>query len=128
MNRPKQAQAKNEKEKEARVPNFQGLQRKSIKSSTSSIGIDQHQKKFYDHLNEREQTDTHPIFEEIEEFEDHTHQKDFEATYEEEDFAATHEDEEEDTPKAPTSKVHSPIPDQVEPDTQKSKRQIKKFK
>jgi hypothetical protein len=80
MNRTKKAQAENEKEMEARVPNFQGLQRKSRKSSTFSIVIDQHEKKFYDHLKEREQRDKHPIFEEIE---DHTHQKDFEATYEE---------------------------------------------
>ena len=117
MNRIKQVQAENEKEKEARVPNFQGLQRKSRKSSTSSIGIDQHQKKFYDHLNEREQRDKHPIFEDIEEIEDHTHQKDFEATYEEEDFAATHEDEEEDNSESLATKVNSPIPYQVKQDT-----------
>ena len=53
MNRTKQVQEENEKEKEARVPNFHGLQRKSRKSSTSSIGIDQHQKKFCDHLIEK---------------------------------------------------------------------------
>ena len=54
MDKAKQVKTENEKSKEARVPNFQGLQRKSRKYSTSSIGIDQHQNKFYDHLNERE--------------------------------------------------------------------------
>ena len=113
MDKAKQVQTKNEKAKEARVPNFKGLQRKYQKYSNSSIGIDQHQKKFYDHLNEREQRDKHSIFEEIEEIEDHAYQKDFETSYEE-DFATTYEDEEEDIPEAPAAKANSPIPDQVE--------------
>ena len=90
MNRRKQVQVENEKEKEASVPNFQGLQRKSRKYSTSSIGIDQHQNKFYDHLIEKEERDKHPIFEENE---DHINQGDFEGTYKEEDFVTTHEHE-----------------------------------
>ena len=53
MNRTKKVQEENETEKEAQVPSFKGLQRKSRKSSTSSIGIDQYQKKFYDHLLEK---------------------------------------------------------------------------
>ena len=53
MNRTKKVQEENEKEKEARVPSFQGLQRKFRKSSTSSIGIDQYQKIFYDCLLEK---------------------------------------------------------------------------
>ena len=128
MNRTKKVQEGNEKEKEAQVPNFQGLQRKYRKYSTSSIGIDQHQKKFYDHLIEKEQRDKHHIFEEIEEIEDHTNQKDFEATYEEEDFATTLEHEDEDTREVLVVEVHSPILDQVEQDTHKSKRKIKKLK
>ena len=61
MDKSKQVQSVNEKAKEARVPNFQGLQRKSQKSSNSSIGIDQNQKKFYDYINEREQRDKNPV-------------------------------------------------------------------
>ena len=128
MNMTKQVQAEKEKEKEARVPNFQGLQRKSRKSSTSSIGIDQDQNKFHDHLIEKEQRDKHPIFEEIEEIEYHTNQKDFDTTYTEEYFVATHEHEDEDTPEILAAKVHSPILEQVVEDTQKSKRKIKKLK
>ena len=55
MNKTKRIQEENEKEKEARALIFRGLQRKSRKSSNSSIGIDPHQKKFYDHLLEKEQ-------------------------------------------------------------------------
>ena len=40
MNKTKKIQEENEKEKEAQVPSFKGLERKSRKSSTSSIGID----------------------------------------------------------------------------------------
>ena len=116
MNRTKQVQAKNEKEKEARVPNFQGLQRKSRKYSTSSMGIDQYQKRFYDHLFEKEQRDKHPIFEENE---DHTNQEDFVDTYEQEDEV---------TPKVPAAEVHSPISDPVVEDAHKSKKKIKKLK
>ena len=62
LNRKKKVQ----EEKEYRVPSFKGLQRKSRKSSTSSIGIDQYQKMFYGHLLEKEKKDKTPIFEEIE--------------------------------------------------------------
>ena len=56
------------------MPNFQGLQRKSQKSSNSSIGIDPNQKKLYDYINEREERDKNPIFEEIEDVENPTYQ------------------------------------------------------
>lgn len=69
MNMTQKVQEENEKENEVWFPRFKGLQRKSKKYSTSSIGIDQYQKKFYDHLLEKEQRNKHPIFEEIE---DHT--------------------------------------------------------
>ena len=116
MNRTQKVQEENEKEKEAQIPSFKGLQRKSRKYSTSSsIGIDQYQKKFYDHLLEKEQRDKHLIFEEIE---DHTNQEDFASTYEQEDG---------DTLEVPVVEVHSPIPDQVVEDTQKFKRKIKKL-
>ena len=101
MNRTRKVQEENEKEKEARVPSFKRLQRKSRKYSTSSIGIDQYQKKFYDHLLKKEQRDKHPIFEKIE---DHINQEDFVSTYEQED---------EITPEVLAVEVHSPIPDQV---------------
>lgn len=117
MNRTKKVQEENEKEKESRVPSFKGLQRKSRQSSTSSsIGIDQYQKKFYDHILEKEQRDKHLIFKEIE---DHINQ---------EYFAATYEQEDEDTPKVPAVEVHSPIPYQVVEDTHKSKKKLKKLK
>ena len=74
MEKAKQVQVENEKAKEARVPNFQGLQRKSQKYSNSSIGIDPNQKKFYDYINEREERDKNPIFEEIEDDENPTYQ------------------------------------------------------
>ena len=66
MQKVKQVQVEHEKAKEARVSNFQGLKRKSRKSSNSSIGIDPNQKKFYDYINEREERDKNPIYEEIE--------------------------------------------------------------
>ena len=50
MNKTKKIQEENKKEKEARAPNFRGLQIKSRKSCNSFIGIDPHQKMFYDHL------------------------------------------------------------------------------
>ena len=108
-------------------PTFKGYKENLEKSSNFSIGIDQYQKKFYDHINEREQRDKNPIFEEIEEIENHAYQKDFETSYGE-DFAATHEDEEEDIPEPPAAKESSPIPDQVEQDAHKSKRKIKKLR
>ena len=113
MDKAKQVQSKNEKAKEARVPNFQGLQSKSRKSSNSSIGIDQNQKKFYDYINEREQKDKNPIFEEIEDIENTTCQQEYE-TYYGEDLAVAHENEEEDIHGAPVEKESSPIQDQVE--------------
>ena len=64
MNKTKRIQEENEKEKEARVLSFRGLQIKSRKSFNSSIGIDPHQKTFYDHLLEKEQIDNTPIFDE----------------------------------------------------------------
>lgn len=113
MDKAKQVQSENEKAKEARVPNFQGLQRKSRKSSNSSIGIDQNQKKFYDYINEREQRDKNPIFEEIEDMENNAYQQEYETSYGE-DLAAAHENEEGDIPEAPAEKESSPIPEQVE--------------
>ena len=68
--------------------------------------------KFYDYINEREQRDKNPIFEEIEDIENNAYQQDYETSYGE-DFAVAHEDEEEDIPKAPTTKASSLIPDQV---------------
>lgn len=90
MNKTKKIQEENEKEKEARVPSFKGLQRKSHKSSNSSIGIDPHQKKFYDHLLEKEQMDKTPIFDESQ---DHTNQEDIAAATNQEDVV---------TPEIPT--------------------------
>ena len=113
MDKAKQVQSENKKAKEARVPNLQGLQRQSRKYSNSSIGIDQNQNKFYDYINEREQRDNNPIFEEIEDIENNTYQQEYETSYGE-DFAAAHENEEEDIPEAPVEKASSPILDQVE--------------
>ena len=75
MDKAKKVQVEHEKEKETRVPNFQALQRKSQKSYNSSIGIDLNQKKFYDYINEREERDKNPIFEEIEDDENPTYQQ-----------------------------------------------------
>ena len=74
MVKAKQVQVENEKAKVARVSNFQGLQRKSQKSSNFSIGIDPNQKKLYDYINEREERDKNPIFEENENVENPTYQ------------------------------------------------------
>ena len=45
-----------------------------------------------------------------------------------EDFAATNDQEDEVTPEVPVAKVHSPIPDPIMEDAQKSKKKIKKLK
>lgn len=74
MQKAKQVQEEHEKEKEARVPNFQGLAKKSRKSSNSSIGIDPNQKKLYDYINEKEERDKNPIYEEIEDDDDPTYE------------------------------------------------------
>ena len=74
MQKAKQVQVEHEKEKEARVPNFQGLARKSRKSSNSYIGIDPNQKKLYDYINEKEERDKHPIYEEIKDDDNPTYQ------------------------------------------------------
>ena len=108
MDKAKQVQVEHEKAKEARVPNFQGLQRKSQKSSNSSIGIDPNQKKFYDYINERDERDKNPIFEEIEDDENTSYQKEYDTSFGE-DLAADHEDEEEDIPQVPVEKEISPI-------------------
>lgn len=127
MDKAKLVQSKNEKAKEERVPNFQGLQRKSQESSKSSIGIDKNQKKFYDYINEREERDKNPIFEEIEDVENITYQQEYETSFGE-DLVVAHENEQEDIPQAPAEKTSSPIQDQVEKSEQKSNKKIKKLK
>ena len=74
MQKAKQVQEEHEKEKDARVLNFQGLERKSQKSSNSSIGIDPNQKKLYDYINEKEERDKNPIYEEIEDDDNPTYE------------------------------------------------------
>ena len=97
MEKAKQVQVEHEKAKEARVPNFQGLQRKSQKSSNSSIGIDPNQKKFYDYIKGREERDKNPIFEEIDDDDNPTYQQECDPSFGE-DQAIDHEDEEENIP------------------------------
>ena len=116
MNKTKNIQEENEKEKEARAPRFIGLQRKSRKSSNSSIGIDPHQKKFYNHLLEKQQMDKSHIFDEPQ---DNTDQEDIVASNVQEDMV---------TPEIPAEEIHSPTSDPVTKDEQKSKKKIKKLK
>ena len=125
MDKAKKVQVEHEKEKETRVPNFQALQRKSQKSYNSSIGIDLNQKKFYDYINEREERDKNPIFEEIEHDENTTYQQEYDPSFGEY-LAADHEDEEEDIPRVLAEKETSPIQEQVEKGEHKSKKKIKK--
>ena len=49
-----------EKEKEKRAPNFKGLKRKSKKSTSSSIRIDPHQRRLYEHIQELDRNNTTP--------------------------------------------------------------------
>jgi hypothetical protein len=116
MNKTKKIQEENKKEKEAQVLSFKGLQRKSRKSSNSSIGIDTYQKKFNDHLLEKEQMDKTTIFDESQ---DHTDQ---------EDIAVVNNQEYVVTPDIPTEEIHSLISDPVTKGEQKSKKKIKKLK
>ena len=127
MEKSKQVQVEHEKPKEARVSNFQGLQRKSWKSSNSSIGIDPNQKKFYDYINEREERDKNSIFEEIEDDDNPTYQQEYDPSFGE-DQAADHEDEEENIPQVPIEKESSPIQEHVENGEHKSRRKIGKLK
>ena len=87
-----------------------------MKSFTSLIGIDPYQKKFNDHILEKEQMDKTHIFKETQ---DHTDQ---------EGFVAANYQEDEVTPKVPVEEVCSPIADPVTKDEQKSKKKIKKLK
>ena len=116
MHKTKNIQEENEKEKEAQVRSFKGLQRKSRKSSNSSIGIYPYQKKFYDHLLEKEQMDKTPIFDESQDYTD------------QEDIAAANVQEDVVTPKIIAEEVHSPTSDLVTKDGHKSKKKIKKLK
>ena len=127
MEKAKQMQVEHKKAKEARVPNFQGLQRKYWKSSNSSIGIDPNQKKFYDYINEREERDKNPIFEEIEDYENPTYQQENDPSFGE-DQVIDHEDEEDNIPQVSIEKESSPIQEHVEKGEHKSKRKIKTFK
>ena len=113
MQKAKQVQVEHEKAKEARVPNFQGLQRKSQKSSNSSIGIDPNQKKFYDYINEREERDKNPIYEEIEDDDNPTYQQENDPSFRE-DPVLDHKDEEENIPQVLVEKENSPMKELVE--------------
>ena len=127
MQKAKQVQVEHEKEKEARVPNFQGMLRKFRKSSNSSIGIDPNQNKLYDYINEKEERDKNLIYEEIKDDDNPTYQQKNDLSFEE-DQELDHEDEEEYIPEVPIEKESSPMKELVEQGEQKSKRKIKKLK
>jgi FtsZ-binding cell division protein ZapB len=109
------------------VPNFQGLERKSRKSSNSSIGIDPNKNKLYDYINEKEERDKNPIYEIIEDDDNPTYEQENDLSFGE-DQAFDHEDEEENIPQVPAKKKSSPMKEPVEQGEQKSMKKIKKLK
>ena len=116
MDKSKKIQEEKEKEKEARAPTFRGFKRKSRKSSNSSVGIDPHQKLFYDNLLEREQINNTPIFNEPQ---DDNIQEDIVVDNIQEDVAI---------PGIPVVEIHSPTPYPNINDEQKYKKKIKNLK
>jgi hypothetical protein len=103
------------------------LARKSQKSSNSSIRIDPNQEKMYDYINEKEERDRNPIYEEIEDDDDLNYEQ-ANDHYFQETQAFDHRDEEETIPQIPTEKESSPMQEPVEQGKQKSKKKIRKLK
>ena len=103
------------------------MARKSRKSSNSSIGIDPNQKKFYDYINEKEERNKNPIYEEIEDDDNPTYQQENDLSFGE-DQELDHEDEEEHIPQVLAEKESSPMKELVEQGEHKLKRKIKKLK
>lgn len=95
---------------------MRGLKIKSKKSPNSSVGIDPHQKFFYDHLLEREQINNTLIFNEPQD--DNI----------QEDIAVDNIQEDVETPKILAVEIYSPTLDPIINDAHKYKKKIKKLK
>ena len=81
----------------------------------------------YDYINEKEERDKNPIYEEIEDDDDLTYEQANDLSFGE-DQTFDHRDEEEPIPQVPAEKESSLMKEPVEQGEQKSKKKIRKLK
>ena len=81
----------------------------------------------YDYINEKEERDKNPVYEEIEDDDDPTYEQ-ANDIYFGEDQAFDHKYEEKPIPQVPVEKESSPMKEPVDQGKQKSKKKIRKLK